>query len=372
MRQGGHIDKRQVAVLVALTIMGTYFLTVPRTMAGYAGSAGWIGPLVGFIPGVIIAGILILLHRRFPTRDFIGISEIVLGKVLGKIWSLAFFIYTLSIFIIIREFSTTILTPFLPESPIGPVLIIMTFLLTYLAYSGIESIARTAQVFLPVIAVSLLFILITSISSGDLGRIQPWLGKGLGGIGMAGLNAGGVIGQLVVFTVILSSLRRVKDDVKALGWGLVLGIIPLTLITMGGISLYGYEGVTRLSFPAISIARTIKIGNYFERLEAIFIIIWFILAMLKIGLIVFASTKTLAGILELKYYQPLVLPTAIFLMLLALQPETDYDALRFIDYFTTYSFPIAFALPGLLLAVAVLRNKRDRVTGQNDAGGQKK
>ncbi|MBO8126969.1 MAG: endospore germination permease [Firmicutes bacterium] len=359
MMPGGHIDKRQLAVLITLDITGSYFLVAPRVMAKYAGPAGWIGILVGSLSGVGLGALLIALHRHFPTRDFIGMSELILGRHLGKLWSLVFFGYAMSVFLIIREFSTTILTPFLPESPIGPVIAIMTVIIAYLAYSGIESIARTAQVFLPFIAISLLLILATALAGGDLGRIQPWLGKGLAGIGLAGLNAGAVFGELVLFLAIFSHLRRTKDDVSGFGWGLILGTIPLTLVTISGISLYGHQGVTRLTFPAISIAQLIRLGRYFERMEAVFIIIWFILSMLKIGLIIYTATVTLAGILELKRYQPLVLPTAVLAVLLSLQPKTDYSVLQMIDFFTNYTLPVTLLLPGLLLVVASIRKVRE-------------
>ncbi len=355
----GYIDKRQLAVLVILMIMGSYFLVVPRTMAYYAGSGGWLGVPLGALGGVIVASLVIPLHRRFPSHDLIGMSEVVLGKWLGKAWSLLFFLYTLSFAAVTREFSTTLLTPFLSDSPIGPVIVIGMIIMSYLAFSGIESIARTAQVFLPLIVISILLILVTSISSGDIGRNQPWLGKGPASLAMAGLNAGAVFGEIAVFTVFLSHLRRTNDDLAALGWGIFLSLVPLTLITIGGISLFGHEGVTTLAFPAISIARRIKIGIYFERLEALFIILWFVLSMLKIGLILVASVITLAGIFELKTYQPLVLPTAVLSILLSLQFETDYSVLQFVDKFTTYSLPFAILIPGLILLVAIIRGKRE-------------
>lgn len=355
----GYIDKHQLTVLVTLMIMGSYFLVVPRTMAYFAGSAGWLGVVVGSLGGVIVGSLVVALHRRFPSHDLMGMSEVVLGKWLGKLWSLLFFLYTLAFAVVTREFSTTILTPFLADSPIGPVLVISMIIMSYLAYSGIESIARTAQVFLPLIVLSILPLLVISISSGDIGQNLPWLGKGPAAIAMAGLNAGAVFGEVVVFTVILSHLRRTTDDIAALGWGIFFAMVPLVLITIGGVSLYGHEGVTTLSFPAISIARRIKIGIYFERLEAIFIILWFVLSMLKIGMVLVASVITLAGIFELKTYQPLVLPTALLSILLSLQFETDYSVLEFVDKFTTYTLPTSILFPGVVLLVAIIRGKRE-------------
>ncbi len=360
MNSGGQIDKRQLVVLVTLTLMGSYFLTVPRVMAHYAGSAGWLGPLFGSVAGIINAFILTALHRRFPEQDFTGIAQIVLGPVGGKLWALLFFAYTLIIATVIREFATTILTPFLPDSPIGPVIIIMGLLLTYLAYSGIESIARTAQVFLPLIVISLLLLLITALSTGDLGRIQPWLGKGWKGIGQATLNSGSIYGEIILFAAILPHLRRTSDNLSGLLWGIFFAGILLTLITIGGISLFGYRSLTRLAFPAISTARTIRIGTYFERMEALFIIIWFNMSMLKMGLFLYAAAKTLAGTLNLPEYKPLVVPTVIFLMLLVLLPATDYSIVMILNYFTSLTLPVTFILPGLLLAVAYLRKKGEQ------------
>lgn len=91
----GYIDKHQLTVLVTLMIMGSYFLVVPRTMAYFAGSAGWLGVVVGSLGGVIVGSLVVALHRRFPSHDLMGMSEVVLGKWLGKLWSLLFFLYTL-------------------------------------------------------------------------------------------------------------------------------------------------------------------------------------------------------------------------------------------------------------------------------------
>lgn len=91
------------------------------------------------------------LGQRFPSSTLPEYSEIILGKLIGKIISSGFLLFLLTVNVLsIREFSEFLgLTLSLGTPPI--VLNIITVLIAgYSAFQGIEVIARMSQFILPI------------------------------------------------------------------------------------------------------------------------------------------------------------------------------------------------------------------------------
>jgi hypothetical protein len=173
------IDRRQFFILTAITVTGTTFLMLPREMAARSGTAGWLSVLLAGVGGLALAWTLIKLGTRFPELTPVQYAEQLLGKVLGKALGVVVVLashYYLGV--LLRQFAATFLIPFMPETPPVVFIGVMALLLAYGVYQGLTGIARTAQVFLPVIVVSLLFIFFGAVTQFKVGRLLPLLGSG--------------------------------------------------------------------------------------------------------------------------------------------------------------------------------------------------
>jgi hypothetical protein len=125
-----------------------------------------------------------------------------------------------------------------------------------------------------------------------------------------------------------------------------MGASMIILIVVCSIGIFGFEQASNMTNPGLEIARYIHIGDYFERME----ILWMITA---IGAGIITATNSLwifsvglAQIVELDTYKPLVYPAALISFILCL---TSFpDNISYLN-FAYYIFPVI----GLLIQVGL-------------------
>lgn len=144
----------QAVGLMIMTILEIGLLILPREVAIYAGSDGWILVIVGGL--LALAGSLVTstLIRRFPGETFIEYSGKVIGKFLSFVVGVGLVIhFTLATSIVIRTF-TDVTNAFMLENTPREFIIITQMLLTvYLIRHGIEPTARIAEILFPILIV---------------------------------------------------------------------------------------------------------------------------------------------------------------------------------------------------------------------------
>ena len=99
-------------------------------------------------------------------------------------------------------------------------------------------------------------------------------------------------------------------------------------------------------------------GQFLERAEILFLALWFSAALLKLAAVFYASITSIADVLGLRDYRPLIIPYALLGTALSLTPKTVLETFDYLDLFVRYSVWYAIALPVLLLLGAVVRGRR--------------
>ena len=84
------ISIRQFTVLVMFYTIGTTILVIPSSLAADAEQNAWIAAIVGWLLGLFVVGLYILLSKQFPAMTLIEYTEKIFGKWLGKLISLLF------------------------------------------------------------------------------------------------------------------------------------------------------------------------------------------------------------------------------------------------------------------------------------------
>lgn len=356
MNRPRFIDKRQFVVLTAITVTGTTFLMLPREMAEYSGTAAWLSVLLAGLAGLALAWVLVQLGRRFPDQTPVQYAGQLLGKPIGKLLGIIVVLaahYYLAI--LLREFAATFIIPFMPETPLPVFVFTMVLLLVYGMWQGLTGIARTAQIFLPLIVLSILFIVIAPVPLFRSGRLLPLAGPGPMFIAYGAWHSLMYVGELFLMAFLLPSLRRKADYGSALLGGFVLSVVTLSAMTALAIGILGVPLLRTITFPMLSIARLIRLGPFFERLEVIFVVVWFILSFVKLSVLFFITTITLGDVLEIGDPRELAVAVGTVLGFLALVPTSELVWLQFKSYVHAYGQYLEFGLPGLLFIVALVR-----------------
>lgn len=324
----GKIGLLELVVLMTLTIVGTAFVELPRYMALRAEQAGWISVALGALGGLLIVLVLCWLAGRFPGQTLVGYAEAILGRPLGVLVAIAFAGLLLVIAgLLIREFAYTIIIATQPMTPDSLLVAMLVLLVAYQTYWGLEVISRVAIAFLPYIFVSPILVVAGTLGYVRLGRFLPVLGPGPRPILAAAIYTSMYYSEMVLAAMIFPRLR-VGDPARlrrALTLALGLAIPPLTAVTASCIGVFGASETSRLVSPALELARLVTFGESIQRMEALFVVLWMLAAMVKIGIFTWSSTEAIAEALGLSNYRALIPAFSLLLYLLAMLPESIWD-----------------------------------------------
>ena len=349
------------------------FLNMPRIVAEKAGTAGWI--LIIYVSALssLVFFILTKLYKNFQGKDLIDLAQESLGNP-GRIISgiLYFVLWIFVVSLILRQFAENFKIISLNNSPITYVIPFLIAGIVAAAYKGIEALARVAALCVPIIIGALLLILVSSVPDCEFGYIFPILGNGpkaifLEGLPLVSLYLG--IPLLFFFAPFLQSYKIVKKT------GITTLLLTFTLfflVTIVYQMVYPYPTSTENFLPVYQLATNISLGRFFERFEAVFILVWGMTAFLHMSLLTVVSLQILQKTLKLNSYKPMIPSLAVILFFLSLlSPSLKATIDLEVKLVRTYGLPISGGLALLILIAANIRKKKNvsNITKRNTGGG---
>lgn len=366
MIKDGHIDRNQLIIILVISTAAKIFLTLPRVVAIEAENAGWLAITLGAILTMVPLLVLVGLLNRFPGKSIIQIGQMILGFLPGTLIGLTFISYfTILAAASIREFSESIATAFLPLTPLSVFVLIFLLLAAKGIYGGIETTARTSYVLAPFVIISIITIIIFLIPYVSWGNFLPILGPGLKPIMFSGVRATNFYGELIFLGMLAPFLRNGQDIFLASLASLFFIALIFVLAVGLNTAIFGMVGSGRLSFPLLEMTRLIGLGAFFQRIESVFLFIWFFMAALKIILTLYVLVLGIAQILKIDNFKPLVWPVGVIVFTISFFPTSlitafsyDENILRVFGILITHSLPV-----GLYL-LAIILNKRGKADEQ--------
>lgn len=363
-RDTRYIDGRQLGAITWIVIFSGLFLPLPRIVAEAASNVGWLSVVGGGAIGMAGVAAIAALASRFPNESFIEVSQKAVGVILGRLLAFSLVAYTCyTTAVLSREFSAMILTPFLDRTPIGIVLGVFFLLASYGTYLGLEAIVRSMQFFIPLVALSLVFLIIMAYPVVDLRRLQPVIGADYGRVLMGALWVASLFAEMVMLLVVAPHLRKKKDAFKSIAAGFWTAVVLLAITAALGIAVYGPEDLARRTFPAVDLARTVGVGEFLQRVDVVFVEVWFVSTIMKVAVMVYAAAASLAQAVGFKDYRPCVLPVGIFVFSLAMIPESLVELFVHVNFLRRYGLYYGYGLPFLVLGMSLLRGKGGRHRG---------
>ncbi|MGE5528273.1 MAG: GerAB/ArcD/ProY family transporter [Patescibacteria group bacterium] len=356
----GKLGHRELLALLVAAIDARVFLGLPRVMAKIGGTAGWLAVTFAFLAAM--AGYLILeaLLGRFPGRDLITITREVAGGIPAGILGAFFFLFFLATAsLVARQFAETFVIGILPRTPIGVITGLLMALLVLAGYYGLEAISRLAMLIGPYILLVLLVIFVAVMPNANPLFLAPIAGNGFGGILLPSFAKSAVFAEIVLLGLYAPALRE-PDKRRQVG---ILALTAAYLIMLANIAtftlIFDYPGLTRILFPIYQLTRLVSFMEFFQRVEAVFVFLWFFTAAIAISAVFFGAAYIFARLFRLRSHRPLLFPLAVLAFTASLMPASFAEAVRLdVDVMRLYGSIPVFGLPGLVLLLALLRGKK--------------
>ena len=250
---------------------------------------------------------------------------------------------------------------FCPETPVSVVTVSFLAMGLAGAYLGIEALARTSRLSYLYVLGGIALLLLAMIPQYDLDNLFPLLGTGpLRVFGNGSLSTAAVT-EIILAAVLVQAMggagkfRSIGFRAMLIAYG--LGVALMLTLTM----TIHYQSLTEFTLPFYKLARLIYLGRFFQRVDAVFVIIWSVAGALKIALTLYGATVSLTRLLKLPDYRPLIWPLGLVMFIFSLLPLDMPASVRLdLVFLRPFALVPSYLIPVLVLAFYWLRGRGRR------------
>ena len=141
------ITSHQFFTFSALSTLGGSILVISSTIAGVAKQDAWISSLLTMASGFVMMQLYCYLGTRYDGLTFIGLSDKLFGRWLGKLVSLGYLLLILVTTYGIPHYIINFGTETMHETPAQIIALPFVVALVVAVYYGIECFSRASEVF---------------------------------------------------------------------------------------------------------------------------------------------------------------------------------------------------------------------------------
>lgn len=356
------INPYQFLLLAFFFSIGSSLLIAPANLAEQAKQDAWIGAIFGMVVGFPLILLFIFLGRRLPHLTLAQLNERILGKWIGKAVTALFVTLTLLQSGSLLFYSGIFLkTNMMPNTPVFVLNALMAVVLVIGVRLGLETIARSAEIFILPFVILFLLLVIAVLPQAKLDHLQPVLDTGFREIALSSivLVEAAAMNAAILLMIFPALISKSKKATRMFIGGYLAGNTAIVILTFLCIAVLGASYTTALGFPGYEIAKRISIGNFIQRIEGIMTTMWILSIYVKTALYFYAAVASASHLLGKSDYRKLALPMGAIALLLSdiLFPNTTYLRIWNDTVAVGIALFIGVVLPLLLTVVYSFRRK---------------
>lgn len=323
----------------------------------------WVAEILSLFYLFIICGPLLFLTGRFPTMTTVQYTEKIMGKLIGKLFGLAFvgllLLYCQLELALAGVFLESLL---LPETPKSVILLFMAVPCMYLCYKGLESIGRLAEIFVPLTFVIFNLFFFLSIKDMKLNVFLPVLADtDFSLIHYGALNLASRFCEILILGMLAPSINTQGHTTRLFVYTVIPMTLTLLISTISTQAVLGTTLASEASFPYYSFVRQISVLDFLERIESLNLFVWVCGWFLKFTLYLTLALRGLDQIFAVK--SPLILLIPVVTMMYVLALKTPLVKSVVTEYLASYevlpwiTLGVIFIVPAITLAVYFLQRQ---------------
>jgi spore germination protein KB len=361
------ISSKQTFWIVAILEFGMTLLLTQSPNIEAVKQDAWISYAISGAAAVAITFVSGKLSLLYPNQTFVEYSQTILGKWLGKLIVIPYFIQLfLAMSVILRQSSEFIRMVLFRNTPLIILVILLLYLMVFVTYKGnIEAIGRCSEVFGPVIFFVTIITLLLSYKNVHLNRILPiYADSGWKTIFNGSLTPLSFLGEASIIMMLISFNQEPKKGVTNAIRAVGLVSIFIMVITLEVLMVFGPTLASRLWYPYFEMVRFISLMEFLQNTEIIVAVIWILSIFIKLSTFLFITVHGVAQWLNIKDWRrviwfaiPLLIPCSLYF------PNIDIASIEFPrKIWVPFILPInMIAIPFLLWIVGAFRKKRNEM-----------
>ncbi|MEC1180307.1 endospore germination permease [Metasolibacillus meyeri] len=354
------ISTRQFTIITFLYSIGTSILIIPAYLANLAKQDAWIAATIGVLLSLLLVMLFVTLANAFPQHSFIEIIVKVLGKWFGSFIAILFILFSLinsgELLYYIGAFMQI---EIMPETPTIAFVLLFAFIIIMASYLGLETFARSAEIFFPMFLLLFFFFIIFITPDIQFENVQPVLDTAPRPFIASILYFMSIFSfpTIMLLMIFPYTVNKNKSAQKGFYLGLLLGGVVLILIIALCILVLGAINTTSQNYPTYTLAQRISIGDFFQRIEVIITFMWIITIYIRTFIYFYTALIGLQQVFHIKDEKPLILPLSLLLIGISqiIHPNGTHSYIYNKGVWLPYSATFSILLPILLLLIAKIR-----------------
>jgi len=163
---------------------------------------------------------------------------------------------------------------------------------------------------------------------------------------------------VLIIAVVAGSLQGTKY-VKKVGYlSLLLSGILVSSVLLAFTLAFPYYTGSEITAPMYQLTAMIDYGRFLQRLEPIFLFVWFESSFISVSAIVYTSVSLYCKIFRIQDMKPVIFPFAVILFTVAMIPsDITTVATGYIHRSREYGWIIFYIPPLIALIMAIIRKK---------------
>jgi spore germination protein KB len=366
----GNVQSVQIAnsqlfiMLVATVVSYGHFIYVHLSYVE-AGRDAWFCMIIGFLVG---SGVLLIQFRllfMYPNHSLVGITKMVFGNRTGFVVSIVYILFFSFVGSLTLREVLSFLRLMYPHTPYQVFLLIEIFLIAWVVRSGLEVVARTVQLLLPVLVVFGSIAAIATLPDKDPRQLLPVLDHDMISLAGGTLIYVMMFSELIVFGMMMHETKNPKllqkHGIRTLCLLFIMYVGPVT----GPIMVFGETLAQELAYPTYTEIQYIHLYGIIERLDVLGVFLWTVGSFLRISVFLFGATKGIGELMRSKHEASYALPTVLFTagLTFSTMPLSRQEVHHFVlTVFPFIAVTIGYLIPGLTLAVALVRQRGNKAS----------
>ena len=291
-------------------VLGTGITVLPFSIAQFTVRDGWMVSLFYFLGICLAAAVGVWFIKTFPNQSLMNGFETAFGPWIGRaigIWLLIWVFIHNSL--LLRELSVFVEITSLPRTPLYIISGVVIIPLSYAVFHGLEVSGRVAEFLTPVAVIFILVLTVLSLQNVHLSQLRPILADGWTPVLRASvLPSTSFAFQLLISLQFAQSLNK---DGKTFGRDLLL---VGAFLSVGGIVLEGIiitvvgASSTYLSLPVREVVQGIRIGQFVERLDTVYVMGVMATMVVKNSVFLYAMSSMMMDMFRLPSTKHVVWP----------------------------------------------------------------
>lgn len=358
------IDSSQFFIISLLYTLGSAIIFIPHIVIKHAQQNAWLASLLALVIGLLPLFLYFKINRRFPNDTFIQILEATFGTIGGKVVGLITIIgFHLNLTVMtFRDFGDFVFIHLLPETPLHIILILLVIVVAYAVKEGLEVIARTGQILVPIAIFFFLLSMVLLLKNSDFKNLLPILNNGWKPIIRATIpNIGFPFLEAFALVILFSFVTPREKLPKSMFGGIFIGGLMVAIAVIYSLIVFGVEYSSAKIYVPYLLGAEINIANVIQRIEVIIASIWIVSIFIKICILFLTTVMGIQQLFNSSNYRIYVLPLALLVIPLSIMVMPNMSYWSIIEnIWPFYAALFAVILPGVVLIIGSFKRKKNK------------